>query len=52
MRVNEEVEAMRALSIDPMEALVLPRVLALVVALPLLTFFADLTGLAGGALMA
>ena len=52
MTVNEEVDAMRALGIDPMEALVLPRVLALVVALPLLTFFADLAGLAGGALMA
>ena len=52
MVVNEEVDAMRAIGIDPMEALVLPRVLALVVALPLLTFFADLAGLAGGALMA
>lgn len=52
MVVNEEVDAMRALGIDPMEALVLPRVLALVVALPLLAFFADLTGLLGGALMA
>ncbi|MGE0256249.1 MAG: MlaE family lipid ABC transporter permease subunit [Alphaproteobacteria bacterium] len=52
MVVNEEVDAMRVLGIDPMEALVLPRVLALVVALPLLAFFADLTGLLGGALMA
>jgi len=52
MIVNEEIDAMRALGIDPMEALVLPRVLALVVALPLLTFFADLAGLAGGAMMA
>lgn len=52
MKVNEEVDAMRTLGLDPMEILVLPRVLALVIALPLLTFVADLMGLLGGGLMA
>jgi phospholipid/cholesterol/gamma-HCH transport system permease protein len=51
MVVNEEVDAMRTLGLDPMEVLVLPRVLALMVALPLLAFFANLMGLLGGGLM-
>ncbi|MBX6322329.1 MAG: ABC transporter permease, partial [Rhodospirillaceae bacterium] len=51
MQVNEEVDALRALGIDPFEVLVLPRVLALVVSLPLLTFFADIMGIFGGGLM-
>ena len=51
MQVNEEVDAMRAIGLDPIEVLVLPRILALVIALPLLTVFADLMGLLGGALM-
>lgn len=52
MKVNEEIDAMRTLGLDPMEVLVLPRVLALVLTLPLLAFFADIVGLFGGALMA
>lgn len=52
MVVNEEVDAMRTLGLDPMEVLVAPRVLALVIALPVLAFFADIVGLAGGGLMA
>ena len=52
MKVREEIDAMRILGLDPMEILVLPRVLALVVTLPLLAFFADIMGLLGGALMA
>ena len=52
MKVNEEVDAMRALGLDPIEVLVLPRLLALVISLPFLAFFADMMGLAGGALMA
>lgn len=52
MKVNEEVDAMRTIGMDPMEVLVLPRVLALMVSLPLLTFFADIMGLLGGAVMA
>jgi phospholipid/cholesterol/gamma-HCH transport system permease protein len=52
MKVREEVDAMRTLGLDPMEVLVLPRVLALVIVLPLLAFFADAMGLLGGGLMA
>lgn len=52
MTVNEEVDAMRAIGLDPMEVLVAPRVLALVIAMPLLTFYADIMGLLGGAVMA
>jgi phospholipid/cholesterol/gamma-HCH transport system permease protein len=52
MVVTEEVDAMRTLGIEPLEQLVLPKLLALVVALPLLTVFADAAGVAGGMLMA
>ena len=52
MAVNEEIDAMRAIGLDPMEVLVVPRVLALVLVMPLLTFFADMMGLLGGAVMA
>jgi phospholipid/cholesterol/gamma-HCH transport system permease protein len=52
MKLREEVDAMRALGLDPVEVLALPRIAALVVALPLLCFFSDLLGLFGGALMA
>lgn len=51
MQVNEEVDALRVTGLDPMEVLVVPRVLALVIALPLLTFFADIMGLLGGGVM-
>ncbi|WP_247878631.1 MlaE family lipid ABC transporter permease subunit [Niveispirillum sp. SYP-B3756] len=52
MKVNQEVDAMRTLGLDPMELLVLPRMLALLVALPLVAFFANVVALAGGAVMA
>jgi len=52
MQVNEEVDAIRTLGLDPVEVLVLPRLYALVIAMPLLTFFADLMGLLGGGAMA
>ncbi len=52
MKVHEEVDAMQTLALDPIEMLVLPRILALVLMLPLLVFGADLAGLAGGALVA
>ena len=42
---------MRTLGLDPMSMLVVPRVLALIIMLPLLTFLADIMGLLGGALM-
>ncbi len=51
MRLNEEVDALVATGVDPFEVLVLPRVLGLTIALPLLTIIADLTGLTGGALL-
>jgi len=52
MKMREEIDAMRTLGIDPMDTLVLPRVLALIVALPLLTFLGDIMGLVGGGVMA
>src|SRR5579863_1909096 len=48
MQVNEEVDALRTLGLDPMDMLVLPRVLALIIALPLLTFYSDVLALLGG----
>ncbi len=52
MVLNEEVDAMRTLGLDPVELLVIPRLLALIIMLPVLTFFADLMGLFGGGLYA
>jgi phospholipid/cholesterol/gamma-HCH transport system permease protein len=52
MVVTEEMDALRTIGIVPQELLVLPKLLALVIALPLLTVFADGLGLAGGMLMA
>ncbi|MFC7332285.1 MlaE family lipid ABC transporter permease subunit [Rhodocista pekingensis] len=52
MKVNQEVDAMRTLGLDPVELLVLPRLLALMVALPLLGFYANVVALFGGAVMA
>ncbi len=52
MVVTQEVDAMRTIGIAPLEMLVLPKLLALVIALPLLTVFADVLGVAGGMLMA
>jgi len=52
MVVTEEIDAMRTIDIDPIELLVLPKILALLIALPLLTVFADLTGVFGGMVMA
>lgn len=52
MKMREEIDAMRTLGINPMETLVVPRVLALLVALPLLTFVADIMCLLGGGIVA
>jgi phospholipid/cholesterol/gamma-HCH transport system permease protein len=52
MTVTEEIDAMRTIGIAPLELLVLPKILALVVALPLLTVFADVLGVFGGMIMA
>jgi phospholipid/cholesterol/gamma-HCH transport system permease protein len=51
MRVNEEVDALRTLGLDPIDILVLPRLFGLVLTLPLLTFYANFMALLGGALM-
>ncbi|MFD2206434.1 ABC transporter permease [Kiloniella antarctica] len=51
MKVNEEIDAMRTIGLDPIDVLVLPRIFGLVIVLPLLTFYADIMGLIGGAVM-
>jgi len=52
MKLNEEVDAMRVLGLNPNQMLVIPRIVGLVIALPILTIFADIAGIAGGALIA
>ena len=51
MQVNEEIDAFKTMGIDPIEFLVLPRMLALVLMMPLLCIYADLMGILGGALV-
>ncbi|MBW4709220.1 ABC transporter permease [Roseobacter sp. YSTF-M11] len=51
MKVREEIDAMRTLGLDPIEVLVLPRVLALIVMLPILGLIANICALIGGGLM-
>jgi phospholipid/cholesterol/gamma-HCH transport system permease protein len=51
MKVSQEIDAMETLGLDPVEILVLPRTFALLITLPLLTFFANFIGLVGGAIM-
>ena len=45
MQVNQEIDAMKTLGLDPVEMLVLPRVMALVISMPLIAVFADIMGL-------
>jgi phospholipid/cholesterol/gamma-HCH transport system permease protein len=52
MKVTEEIDALRTIGVSPQELLVLPKMLALVIALPLLTVYADVTGMLGGMIMA
>lgn len=52
MKLREEIDAMRVLGLDPMEVLVLPRVIALVIMLPILAFIAAILGVVGGLLVA
>jgi phospholipid/cholesterol/gamma-HCH transport system permease protein len=52
MKIREEIDAMRVLGLDPMEVLVLPRVIALVLMLPVLAFLAAMLGMIGGGLVA
>jgi phospholipid/cholesterol/gamma-HCH transport system permease protein len=51
MRANEEIDAIRVLGLDPVELLVLPRVYALLIALPILSFIAMISGMVGGMLV-
>ncbi|MEQ8433987.1 MAG: ABC transporter permease [Oceanicaulis sp.] len=51
MKMQQEIDAMKVMGIDPFEALVLPRVIACVIMAPLLTFGAMISGLVGGALV-
>jgi phospholipid/cholesterol/gamma-HCH transport system permease protein len=49
MQVNEEIDALRTMGISPLEFLVLPRMLALILMTPLLTIYGDVVGILGGA---
>ncbi len=51
MKVNEEIDAMETMGLNTVNVLVLPRILGLMLTLPLLTFFAGIMGLLGGAVM-
>jgi phospholipid/cholesterol/gamma-HCH transport system permease protein len=52
MKMREEIDALRTMGVDPVEILLLPRVIALVLALPLLTFLGSIAALYGGGLVA
>lgn len=52
MQVNEEIDAFRTLGISPMDFLVMPRMLALIFVMPLLTLYSDLVGMLAGLLVA
>lgn len=52
MKMREEIDALKVMGLDPIEVLVLPRLIALIIALPLLTFLADLAAIFGGMLVA
>jgi len=52
MKMREELDALRTMGLDPVDVLMLPRVLALICALPILTFLGDLSALYGGGLVA
>ena len=51
MQSSEEIDALKVMGLDPMQLLVAPRLIALIITLPLLTFFADVLGLIGGAVI-
>jgi phospholipid/cholesterol/gamma-HCH transport system permease protein len=51
MKARDEIDALNVMGMDPMAMLVVPRVIGLVITLPLLTFFSDVMGLVGGALI-
>ena len=51
MKMREEIDALKVMALDPLEVLIMPRLVALVIALPVLTFLADMAQLAGGLLV-
>ena len=51
MKMREEIDALRTMGFDPVEVLVLPRIIALVIALPILTFLGSMAALYGGGLV-
>ena len=51
MMARDEVDALKVMGMDPMTVLVVPRLIGLVITLPLLTFFSDVMGLVGGSLI-
>src|SRR5208282_6921658 len=51
MNMREEIDALRVMALDPLEVLVIPRLVALAIALPVLTFIADMAELAGGLML-
>ena len=52
MKAREEIDALEVMGLGAMELLVVPRLIAIMITLPLLTFFADIMGLVGGAIIA
>jgi phospholipid/cholesterol/gamma-HCH transport system permease protein len=52
MKMREEIDALRVMGLDPMEVLIIPRILALVIGLPLLTFISSIAALTGGGITA
>ena len=52
MKMREEIDALRVMGLDPIEVLILPRILALIIGLPLLTFLASIAALLGGGITA
>jgi phospholipid/cholesterol/gamma-HCH transport system permease protein len=52
MKMREEIDALKVMALDPISVLIVPRTLALIIALPMLTFLADVAALFGGLLVA
>lgn len=51
MKINQELDAMKTIGMDPMEILVIPRLIGLIIALPILTLISDISGIIGGGMM-
>ena len=52
MKMREEIDALSTMGLDPVEVLILPRIIALVLALPILAFIGSMAALYGGGLVA